>query len=123
MGVGRMQLTITRLIMDEETQLRPFQAPPTLNDLGRFAPDRAQEGQMREIEVSQALDVREERQGDEIQGREVREVPLHVWKNEEAERRVRLWRRAEEDFLGFGSTGDDLVYPMLLLLLFLNGNA
>jgi hypothetical protein len=46
---------------------------------------------MREIEVSQALDVWEKRQGDEIQGCEVGEIPLHVWQDEEAER-VRLWR-------------------------------
>jgi len=68
---------------------------------------------MREIEVSQALDVWEKCQGDEIQGWEVSEIPLHVWQDEEAEG-VCLWRRAEKDFLNFGSTGDDLVYPIFM---------
>ena len=68
---------------------------------------------MREIEVSQALNVWEKCQGDEIQGCEVCEIPLHVWQDEEAEG-VRLWRRAEEDFLSFRSTRDDLVYPIFI---------
>jgi hypothetical protein len=46
---------------------------------------------MREIEVSQALDVWEKCQGDEIQGCKVSEIPLHVWQYEEAEG-VRLGR-------------------------------
>jgi hypothetical protein len=68
---------------------------------------------MREIEVSQALDVREKCQGDEVQGCEVSEIPLHVWQDEEAEG-VRLWRRAEKDFLSFRSTRDDLIYPVFM---------
>jgi hypothetical protein len=68
---------------------------------------------MREVEVSQALDVWEKCQGDEIQGCEVSEIPLHVWYDEEA-KRVRFWRRAEKDFLSFRSTRNDLVYPIYL---------
>lgn len=68
---------------------------------------------MREIEVSQALDIWEKRQGDEIQGCEVSEIPLHVWQDEETEG-VRLWRRAEKYFLSFRSTRDDLVYPIFM---------
>jgi hypothetical protein len=71
---------------------------------------------MREIEVSQALDVWEKHQGDEIQRCEVSEIPLHVWQDEEAEG-VRLGRGAEEDFLSFRSTRDDLVYPIFMKML------
>jgi len=68
---------------------------------------------MRVIEVSQALNVWDKYQGDEIQGCEVSEIPLHVWQDKETEG-VRLWRRAEKDFLSFRSTRDDLVYPIYL---------
>ena len=68
---------------------------------------------MRAIEVSQALDVWEKCQGDEIQGCEVSEIPLHVWQDEEAQG-VRLWRRAEKNLLGFRTTRDDLVYPICM---------
>jgi len=68
---------------------------------------------MRAIEVSQALDVWEKCQGDEIQSCEVSEIPLHVWQDEEAQG-VRLWRRAEKDLLGFRTTRDDLVYPICM---------
>lgn len=69
---------------------------------------------MRGIEVPQALDVWEKCQGDEIQRCEVSEIPLHVWQDKEAEG-VCLWRRAEENFLSFRSTGDDFVYPILYI--------
>ena len=68
---------------------------------------------MRAIEVSQALDVWEKCQGDEIQGCEVNEIPLHVWQDEETEG-ILLWRRAENDFLSFGSTRYNLVYPVIM---------
>ena len=53
--------------MDVETELGRLQAPTALDDIGRFAPDGAQEGDVRAIEVSQALDVGSEHQGDEVQ--------------------------------------------------------
>jgi len=53
--------------MDEETELGRLQAPLALDDIDRFAPDRMQEGDVRAIEVSQALDVGSEHQGDEVQ--------------------------------------------------------
>jgi hypothetical protein len=68
---------------------------------------------MRAIEVPQTLDVWEKCQSDEVQGCEANEIPLHVWQDEEAEG-VRLWGRAEKDFLSFGSTRDDLVYPIFM---------
>lgn len=71
--------------MDEETQLSRFQAPPTLDHIGCFVPDGAQEGEVGAIEISQALDVGKKHQGNEVQGRKVGEVPLHVWQDEEAE--------------------------------------
>jgi hypothetical protein len=58
---------------------------------------------MRAIEVPQALDVREKHQGDEIQGCDVGEIPLHVWQDEKA-KGGRLWWGAEKDFLSFRST-------------------
>ncbi len=71
---------------------------------------------MRAIEVSQTLNVWEMCQSDEVQGSEVNKIPLHVWQDEEAEG-VRLWRRAEKDFLSFRSTRDDLVYPIFVKML------
>jgi hypothetical protein len=71
-----------------------------------------QKGEMRTIEVPQALDVGEKHQGDEVQGCSVNEIPLHVRQNEEA-KRGRLWRRAEKYFLSFRSTRDDLLYPII----------
>ena len=65
---------------------------------------------MRVVEVSQTLDVGEKHQGDEVQGRQVGEIPLHIWQDEEA-KGIRLWRRTKEYFLSFRSTRDDLVYP------------
>lgn len=65
---------------------------------------------MRAIEVPQALDVREEHQGDEVQGRQVGQIPLHVWQDEEA-KGVRLWGGTKEYFLSFLLTQDDRVYP------------
>jgi len=58
---------------------------------------------MRAIEVPQALDVRKKRQGDEVQGCGVGEIPLHVRQDEEA-KGGRLWRRAVKYFLSFRST-------------------
>lgn len=55
------------------------------------------------VEVSQVLDVGEKCQGDEVQGCDVSEIPLHVWQDEEA-KGVRLWWRAEKYFLSFRST-------------------
>ncbi len=69
---------------------------------------------MRAIEVSQALDVREKHQGDKVQGRGVSEIPLHVWQDEEP-KRVCVWRRTENNFLGFRSARDDLLYPIILI--------
>jgi len=66
---------------------------------------------VRAVEVPQALDVGEERQGDEVQGRDGFEIPLHVWQDEEAKRVRRGWR-AEEYLLGFRSTRDDFFYPV-----------
>jgi len=62
-----VKVIITWLIMDEETELGRLQAPTALDDIGRFAPDGVQEGDVRAIEVSQALDVGSEHQGDEVQ--------------------------------------------------------
>jgi hypothetical protein len=67
---------------------------------------------MRAIEVSQALDVGEKRESDEVQGCNVSEIPLHVWQDEKT-KGIRLWRRAEEYFLSFRSTRDDLLYPVM----------
>jgi len=53
--------------MDEETELGRLQAPTALDNIGRFAPDGVQEGDVRANEVSQALDVGSEHQGDEVQ--------------------------------------------------------
>jgi hypothetical protein len=40
---------------------------------------------VRAIEVSQTLDVGEEHEGDEVQGRGASEVPFHVGQDEETE--------------------------------------
>jgi hypothetical protein len=66
---------------------------------------------MRAIEVSQTLNVRKEHQGDEVQGRDVGEIPFHVRQDEETER-VCHRRRAEKYFLSLRPTRDDLVYPV-----------
>lgn len=65
---------------------------------------------MRAIEVSQTLDIGEEHQGDEVQGRDVGEVPFHVRQDEETERVCR-WR-AEKYFLGLRPTREDIAYPV-----------
>lgn len=96
--------------MDEETELGRLQTPATLGGIGRLAPDGAQEGDMRTIEISQTLDIWEEHQGDEVQGRDVGEIPFHVRQNEETERVCRRWR-AEKYFLGLRPTREDIVYP------------
>lgn len=89
--------------MDVETELGRLQAPTALDDIGRFAPDGTQEGDVRAIEVSQALDVGSEHQGDEVQRRDVGQVPFHVWQDEETERVCRRWR-AEKYLLGLRPT-------------------
>lgn len=58
---------------------------------------------MRAIEVSQVRDVGEKCQGDEVQGCDGSEIPLHVRQDEEA-KGVCLWWRAEKYLLSFRST-------------------
>ena len=66
---------------------------------------------MRVVEVSQTLNVGEKHQGDEVQGGQVGEIPLHVWQDQEA-KGVRLGWRTKEYFLSFRLTRDDHVYPV-----------
>jgi hypothetical protein len=84
----------------------------TLGNIDCFAPNRMQDGEMRTLEVPQALDVGEKHQGDKVQGCSVSEIPLHVRQDEEAKRSC-LWRRAEKYFLNLRSARNDLLYPII----------
>lgn len=96
--------------MHKAPELAGLKRPALLYDTVRLAPDALEHWDVHAPQVAEAAHAVSKRERDEVERGDGREVPFHVWEDEEPVRVCR--RRAKKHLFSFGGARQDVLYPV-----------